>query len=296
MSPMPKVVIGIASADRREQLGLTLAQIARQSVLPARVVVCPAGVGDYDEEDSRMLACPVEVVRAARGLCAQRNAIMRACTGADILIFIDDDFYPARDYVERVLELFAANGDIVVATHHPALDGAVGPGVPHDEAVRALASLEQTRPLRGTRPIAGAYGCNMALRLAAVFQNALWFDENLPLYGWLEDLDFSHRLARHGRVVECGALRGVHLGTKRGRTSGVRLGYSQIANPIYMLRKGSLSTAFALKQILKNMTSNCLRSLAPEPWVDRRGRLKGNALAFGDLVNGELHPQKAAAL
>jgi glycosyltransferase involved in cell wall biosynthesis len=293
---MPQVVIGIASADRRKQLGLTLGQIARQSVLPSRVVVCPAGAGDYDEEDSKLLACPVQVVRATRGLCAQRNAILRACTGDDILIFIDDDFYPASDYVARVLELFAAYCDVVVATHHPVLDGAAGPGVPHEAAVRALASLEQTPPLRGTRPIAGAYGCNMALRLAAVFQNDIWFDENLPLYGWLEDLDFSHRLARHGRVVECGALRGVHLGTKRGRTSGVRLGYSQVANPIYMLRKGSLSRAYAFRQILKNMTSNCLRSLKPEPWVDRRGRLKGNALAVADLVNGELHPKKAATL
>jgi glycosyltransferase involved in cell wall biosynthesis len=292
-----KVVIGIASADRRQQLGLTLAQLRKQRTLPDRIVVCPKGADDYDERSAAAFPCPVDVVRGAAGLCAQRNAILRTCRSADILIFLDDDFYPASDYVERVVELFLQHSEIVIATHHPLLDGASGPGISHERALSALEALERSPPsAKGTRAIGGAYGCNMALRLATVFDNELWFDENLPLYGWLEDLDFSHRLARHGRVVECALLRGVHLGTKRGRSSGIRLGYSQIANPIYMLRKGSLSPAHAFKQMAKNVAKNSLRALKPEPWVDRRGRLKGNALAVGDLLRGQLHPQKAARL
>lgn len=291
-----KVVIGIASANRRQQLALTLGQLARQRALPERVVICPASPEDYDDHGAPGLACPVEVVRSARGLCAQRNAILRACGNADVLIFLDDDFYPAQDYVERVAEIFAAQPDIVVTTHHPTLDGATGPGVSHEQAVAELRVLEPTQPEKGIRPIDGAYGCNMALRLATVFENGLWFDENLPLYGWLEDLDFSHRLACYGRVVECGQLRGVHLGTKRGRASGVRLGYSQIANPVYMLQKGTLSPGYALEQMAKNLAKNMLRALEPEPWIDRQGRLKGNLLALGDLLKGQLHPQKAATL
>ena len=40
------------------------------------------------------------------------------------------------------------------------------------------------------------------------------FDENLPLYGWLEDVDFCRQLARYGRIVKNIRLIGVHLGSK----------------------------------------------------------------------------------
>ena len=78
----------------------------------------------------------------------------------------------------------------------------------------------------------------MIVRTAPVLAHGLRFDENLPLYGWLEDIDFARSIAPYGRVVKSMLLRGVHLGVKRGRTSGVKLGYSQIANPLYMLEKG----------------------------------------------------------
>ncbi len=50
-------------------------------------------------------------------------------------------------------------------------------------------------------------------------------------------LDFSRLVARYGQVVSAKQLEGVHLGTKVGRSPGVRLGYSQIANPVYLMRK-----------------------------------------------------------
>ena len=45
--------------------------------------------------------------------------------------------------------------------------------------------------------------------------------------------------ADNGKVVKIDAAFGVHLGTKLGRNSGLRLGYSQIANPLYLARKGA---------------------------------------------------------
>ena len=81
----------------------------------------------------------------------------------------------------------------------------------------------------------------MIVRTAPVLAHGLRFDDNLPLYGWLEDIDFARSIAPYGRVVKSMLLRGVHLGVKRGRTSGVKLGYSQIANPLYMLRKGTFA-------------------------------------------------------
>ena len=291
------VVIGIATAGRREQMPLTLGQIARQRRLPQRIVICPAAADDYDDSASALVACPVEVVRGPRGLPAQRNAILAACGAADVVVFMDDDFYPAPDYVEQVISLLVTHPGIVVATNHPVADGATGPGIAHDEAARIIESLPAALPsVPHLQDTYGGYGCNMAVRLAPVRRHGLHFDENLPLYGWLEDLDFSRCMAAHGRIVKCSSLRGVHLGTKRGRTSGLRLGYSQVANPVYMLRKGTLSFRYAARQLGRNVVKNATRALWPEPWVDRRGRLKGNWLAMLDLLRGRIAPNRIHTL
>lgn len=296
MAPAEHAVVGIASAGRREQLALTLKMLARQKRLPDRVIVCPAGEDDFDAARARGLPYRLDVVRAPRGLCAQRNALLRACEHAELLFLFDDDFYPATDYLLRAIELFAAHPDVVVATHHPELDGANGSGISHGEALAALERLQHHPRRHVLRDTYGGYGCNMVLRLAPVREHGVWFDENLPLYAWLEDIDFTRRLAAHGRIVADDALAGVHLGVKGGRASGLRLGYSQIANPLYMLKKGSLSLPYALRQMSRNIAKNALRALWPEPWVDRVGRVRGNALAFSDLLSGRLHPRNAAKL
>jgi hypothetical protein len=47
-------------------------------------------------------------------------------------------------------------------------------------------------------------------------------------------------LANQQVAPDC--LRGVHLGTKRSeRSPGKRLGYSQIANPVYIARKETIA-------------------------------------------------------
>jgi hypothetical protein len=46
----------------------------------------------------------------------------------------------------------------------------------------------------------------------------------------------------------------------------------------------------------RNVAKNALMALWPEPWVDRAGRFKGNAIAIVDLASGRLHPQRVAEL
>jgi GT2 family glycosyltransferase len=292
---MFRIAVGIATAGRREQLTRTLEYLARQRRAPDRLIVCPARPDDYDPSYRAPGGAQVELVRAPVGLCAQRNAILDASKDCDLLVFFDDDFYPAADYLARVERLFVDHSELVIATGTPVLDGAKGPGLSHDEAVSVLASLGY--PAEEEEPVVletyGGYGCNMTLRTALVHRHGLRFDERLPLYGWLEDIDFSRRLAAFGSVMECRQLRGVHLGTKSGRGSGARLGYSQIANPIYMVRKGSMSSSYALKHMVRNVLGNVARAALSEPWVDRPGRLRGNLHALVDLARGKLHPQRA---
>jgi hypothetical protein len=186
---------------------------------------------------------------------------------------------------------------VVAVTGECLEDGAKGPGLSIEEGEEILQSKAKTYA-GSEQPINsyGSYGCNMAFRLYTIRRNELLFDENLPLYGWQEDIDFSRRLARHGRAISSEKLLGVHLGIKTGRTSGVRLGYSQIANPIYLLRKGTVTSNYVRSLIWRNIAANLVRTLRPEPWIDRKGRLRGNVIALVDLATGRLSPRRILEL
>ncbi len=129
-------------------------------------------------------------------------------------------------------------------------------------------------------------------RLSALNGRNYRFDEMLPLYGWLEDVDFCRQMAHEGLIVQSNRLQGVHLGTKQGRSSGRRLGYSQVANPWYLMQKGSMTVSIGLRQVVRNLVANLYYSIKPEPWVDRRGRLIGNWWAIVDLFRGRIHPMR----
>jgi hypothetical protein len=92
--------------------------------------------------------------------------------------------------------------------------------------------------------------------------------------------------------VRVEGARGVHLGVKSARQPGRRLGYSQIANPAHLIRKGTMSKARAIAQIGRNILANARGALLGDRSVDRRGRLGGNMLALADLLIGRASPSR----
>ena len=281
--------VGIATVGRAAVLAEVLVELRQQTRRPDRVIVCGAAAEDFAGIDAHCII-------GARGLTAQRNAVLATATDCDVLVFFDDDFLPAAGYLAAIEHLFEAHPDVIAATGHVVADGIKGPGLTA-AAGRALLRADpgwdgRTAP----SPVYNAYGCNMALRLATLRAHGLIFDERLPLYGWYEDIDLCRRAARHGRIVRTVAARGVHLGTKLGRTSGVRLGYSQMVNPVYLARKGSYGWGRAWHSMARNLAANLGRWPFPEPWVDRRGRLRGNMLGLADLCRGRADPGRIVRL
>lgn len=293
-----KVVVGVASTGRRDILSSMLPHIASQTRKPDEVVVCLSSPEDIDPSCLRNLDFPVRVLISERGLCRQRNRILDSVQDADVVLFLDDDFLMTPTYVEEAERLFQLQPDVAMCTGTVLADGITGPGISVRDGLR-LVNVKRGRRSEHAmqiRPIYNAYGCNMAIRMAIVRAAALRFDENLPFYGWLEDVDFSRLVAHYGQVVSARQLEGVHLGTKGGRSGGLRLGYSQIANPLYLMRKRTMSAPQATMQIVRNLAANFVKVWRPEPWVDRKGRLKGNVIAFRDLLKGRLAPQNIEAL
>jgi GT2 family glycosyltransferase len=285
------LAVAIATAGRRDILTQTIAFMNNQIRKPDEFLVCPARPEDVDRDGLSRYDGVVRIVDGAVGSSHQRNAMIEA-SKADVMVFFDDDFLPSASYLAEVEALFAADPRIMVATGHVVEDGALGPGLEIEEGQAILARDDFPGPFCA-KPTFNAYGCNMAVRLAPALRNGIRFDENLPLYAWLEDVDFSRQMAVHGLVVHATQLRGVHLGTKKaGRSPGRRLGYSQIANRIYIQRKGNMNFFQVWDGNIRNLSANLLKSFKPEPWVDRRGRLSGNLLALKDLMTGKLDPRK----
>ena len=260
------------------------------------LLICPAKEVDFNPLCLESYPGKARVFYGPTGLPHQRNVLLDA-TDADIVIFFDDDFLPSDDYVAEVEALFATHPKVVVSTGKLLADGALGPGIAHSAGLHILDQAGSNNGSPSMKTTYNGYGCNMSIRMKTVRQHGVRFDERLPLYAWLEDVDFSRQLSSYGDIVQASRLRGVHLGVKgAGRSSGLRLGYSQVANPIYLARKGTMHWPLALKHISKNLVANTLRSLYPEPWVDRRGRLMGNMKAFLDLFLGKMIPEKAVKI
>ncbi len=285
---MTKIAVAIASLGRPDTVAESLLALSQQSRLPDEIVLSVTSENDLPSNLNRD---DVKVVMGSKGLCAQRNRVLSHLGNKfEYIVFFDDDYVPSRYALENIVRFMDANPDIVGITGHVIADGIKSQGITYETAVKIVAdydkrSAPETEISEDSHAL---YGCNMAYRSSAIKDTQ--FDENLPYYGWLEDCDFSNQLLSEGKLVRTNAFAGVHCGVKVARSPGVRLGYSQIANPVYLGRKGTLPWNHGLKLMTRNMIANHVRSFHPEPWVDRWGRVRGNWLAIKHLILGKLSP------
>ncbi len=287
-----KIAVACATRGRSDIVNQTIKHmLATQTRKPDAVVISCADLADAGELASHP---DVTVLIGPPGLAAQRNRALRHLkSSVDVVAFFDDDFVAHEDWLAAAMKIFSDESHVVGFTGEVIADGIKGPGIPFAEALRTVKSSK--KPPFSWIEHYSPYGCNMAFRTAALGNTV--FDERLVLYGWLEDRDFGAALARNGgRLVKSSEAYGVHMGVKGGRVSGERLGYSQIVNPLYMFRKRTMTAAQVAGQIFRNMASNFGRAAQPEPFIDRRGRIRGNLMGIADVLRGRLHPERAAEL
>jgi GT2 family glycosyltransferase len=284
-----KLALVIATHRRSDVLQKVLMNLMSHHRLPDEIVISAVAPGDIPEIDYG--ATNVHRVFGSAGLTCQRNRGMsRVIDTANLISFIDDDFIVGHDYFANVASIFAREPSIAGVTGEVIADGATSAGFTFEQGLELVHQFsKRAGPPFVTREIKRAYGCNMTFRTSCIGSQR--FDERLPFYGWQEDVDFSGALRSRGRIVKTNLVWGVHLGTKRGKGSEVRLGYSQIINPAYIAGKGNMSAGYAFQLIARNVTANLVKSVQPESYVDRRGRLRGNLIGICHLMSGRLTPE-----
>ena len=287
-----KVCLIFATRGRAEVLERVVAFVDAQTVQPDLIIISCVS----DEDAGKLASRPgLLVIKGQPGLTVQRNhALKHVPDDTDVVVLLDDDFLMHSRWIAEVLKSLDSDPTISCVTGAVLADGIHGPGYSVEEGQAILARADVPESLRVVST-GCPYGCNMAFRASSIA--GLRFDERLVLYGWQEDRDFGGQiLSRGGRLVRINTALGVHLGVKRGRVSGRKLGYSQVINPLYLVSKKTMPLRDALNHVLRNVGGNVVRSFAPEPWIDRRGRLGGNLIGLWDFVRGRLTPERAAKL
>jgi len=285
------IAVVIASLGRPELLMQICHLMERQTLQPDLLlfsVVSESDVPPGLEQNERL-----QVLMGSKGLTLQRNrALDWIGDRYDIVVFYDDDFLPSSTSIAGIEKFFRTHPDVVGATGKTVADGISGPGISYADGLRRLEKYEAEHLELNciVASLDGLYGCNMAYRASAIGDTR--FDERLKLYAWQEDIDFAASLRPRGRVVRTFSFAGVHQGVKLGRTSGLKLGYSQIVNPVYLVKKGTMRRGFAANLIVRNFLANHIKALKPEPWVDRIGRVKGNWIGLIDVLRGSVTPER----
>ena len=283
-----KIAVGIATIGRAGILAQVVAELKKQTRSADTLYICP--VSDSDVEGLSFDDAKAVRVEAERGLTKQRNAILEKACHHDILIFFDDDFIPHPGYVAAIEQAFQQHKDAVILTGKVLLDGKKVGGLSIETALNAIEQQGNDLP-SGMTPCYSAYGCNMAIRMETIVNNDIQFDERLPQYSWLEDLDLTRRIIHFGKSYRVLSACGVHLANQKGKISGVRYGYSQIANPVYLYKKcDNYRLLPAFFQAFRNLLANSLKYYFAEPYIDRKGRFKGNWLGIKDLLRSKLDP------
>lgn len=301
MSPPPKIFVVVATKGRAVATATLCGFLARQTAPIASVVIVGSEASDVaDLAGIGGLALDIRVA-GMPGASLQRNVALATLFDGptppgddDLVAFFDDDFRPADDWLEGAARVMQRSPDVVGLTGNVLGDGVCSDALSEADAVALIAGglPAEAHWASGIdeRPITALYGCNMAVRARVL--RAERFDENLPLYSWQEDMDLAGRIVAQGRIIYTPECRGVHLGSKSGRTSGVRFGYSQVANPIYLWRKGSVRPLRALRFAGRALLGNSVRSLREHRLFDYRGRFSGNLIALGDLLRGRMDPRR----
>jgi polysaccharide biosynthesis transport protein len=284
-----KTTVVVCSANRPDVLSETIESLmGGQLVQPREIIVSVFSRAHVPEKLSANPAVRV-VVSNKQALSAQRNVAIQAVR-TPYTLFLDDDVEIAPNFIQSMEDLLDEAEDVVVATGIVVVDGVRGDTGIDRKSARA-AALNYVREHEDCECDSG-YGCNMFVR-TSVF-NQVIFDENLPLYGWLEDLDFSTNCLQYGRIIRHAGTCVAHLGTPTGRMSGLKFGYSQIVNPFYLWRKNGKPglTHVLFAHWLIQLARNCRRTLIkiPSERSDRTDRFKGNMIALSHLLAGRVDP------
>jgi GT2 family glycosyltransferase len=261
-SLVPGCTVVICTYRRAANLAAFLESLRKQDLVPESLVIVDASP---DEETQRIfvsdplldsIAGCVLYFRVAgrwKGLTRQRNFSLRGVQ-TDLMVFFDDDVELMPGCLREMVRVLRGSDGAVVGVGAVVQNEGPEPSLRRVWRLRRRLGIVGTlRPGRYTRsgmstpwgampsdapPIEGDWlpGCGMMWRTETVAE--LGFNDAFEGYSLGEDVDFSLRARRKGKLVMAPAARLRHLQPPAGRLDAYRLGYFTIYNRYQVHRRG----------------------------------------------------------
>jgi GT2 family glycosyltransferase len=248
----PKIAFVIATKDRPGELRSLMRSLEEQSHKPDEVILVDGGDLPVIESLHHSLKFPVIYLKSRPPSAArQRNAGFKAVSPeTDLIGFLDDDVILEKTALERMMAFWEEATPAVVGAgfsmiNHPQLAAAKMKSTLLAE-IYGLYSAKRGRVLRsGFQTMIGEVDKTIEVQWlptgAAVWRRPIFelyqFDEWFSAYSYLEDLDFSYRAGKSGRLAVVSDARYFHMTSPSGREGSYAFGQREILNRLYFVRK-----------------------------------------------------------
>ena len=251
----------IATYNRANELKQCIEHMEKSTVFPKRIIIIDASSEKVEFSYHGKLNIDYHHVTQT-GLTVQRNiGIDMLEPQTEIVTFLDDDMYVDAHYFENLYVAFQENEEMIGAEGALRIDGGRRLEIP-----------------KCNLPLKTLYGCNMSFRYSAIAHER--FDENLKLYAFKEDWDFSYRLACKGKYLKLYKCTGEHEISPKRAVNDEKMGYMWVANDCYIKRKNRIFSVACIFYYLAYMARHLLCF-----WkTSSRKRLKGALRAFWKVV------------
>lgn len=233
----------IATFNRANELSRCLQKIEDGKICPERVIIVDASPVSGFHYNGKLNVLYVHTDRT--GSSVQRNIGIHLLNAeTEIVTFLDDDFYVDESYFENLYKAFKEDGTLIGA------EGAL-----RQDGKRIY------EPQKENIVLTSLYGCNMSYRVSKL--QGIRFDENLKLYAFKEDWDFSYRMSKKGVMKRLHLCTGVHEQSQNKPVNDRKMGYMVIANDCYLKRKNKIFSykdicyyvAYLAKHLIKGLWS-----------------------------------------
>ena len=295
MPAPPKLAFVVATKDRPDELRRMWRSLDRQTRPPDEVVIVDASERPVSPDGFGPSSIALTYIRADRPSAAgQRNRGLETVSpDMDLIGFLDDDAVLEEDAVDAMLRFWeeaddAVGGAAFNLVNHP----------PVDLEPLKRSRLAESLGLYARRPGAVApsgfqtmignvertTGTDWLSSGASVWRREVFrahrFDEWYRGYSYLEDLDFSYRVAKTFKLAVVAGARYRHLPAAGGRGSGYTFGLREALNRIHFVRGNpKLSIARCRMALaLRMLMSVTLAAKTADPAF--LGRALGNAVGL----------------
>lgn len=249
------ISVVVPTLDRPDDLARFLESLTAQTRLPDELIVVDASAGDATRQvlDKAREKAGFDIVafRTPPGTASQRNKGAKAARGR-VVFFFDDDVVLEPDCLEQAVAAFDAHArdsrgrplGAVVCRITNAPDRPRGlTGL--FQRVFLLTSVGDGRIKPSGFPAPAVTGPSREVRFApagctgfarAVFGTRL-YDENLPGYAYMEDLDLSRRMSAEYRILFEPSARLAHYSSTHTAADARALRRMMIRHHLYINRK-----------------------------------------------------------